>query len=242
MKKKLLENINKPIQLFKENGGIVGCCEKGGKFLGETLRSIFNVARFVMEPPISAVILAGLVTVDYLKKEEDKPLYLVGDLPTEVKSKSIERIVDLEIEVKDKKISKGAKQDIEQLLGLTKFDQKLFCSQYKRKLAEFHPDRQGGNEFLFKEIQQLAEEIRWTWFIDYKNLNNEDKQKYELMTNPILRVKSYLYQPKYFTNQMVGVIKVIIIASCLDDLYYCRNMQTGDIVELTEQELATYEI
>jgi hypothetical protein len=242
MKQKLLENISKPIKIFKENGGIVGVCEKGGKFLGQTLKGIFNVARFVVEPPVSAVILAGLITVDYLKKEDDKPKYLVGDSIQSTKTTAIEQTVDLEIELKEKRISKGAKQDIEQLLGLTEFDQKLLNSQYKKRLIEFHPDRQGGNEFLFKEIQQLAEEIRWTWFIDYKNLTEDDKQKYELMTNPVLRAKSYLYQPKYMNGETVGIIKVISIASCLDDLYYCRNMQTGEIIELTEQELATYEI
>lgn len=242
MKQKLLDNIHKPIKTFKESGGIVGVCEKGGRFLGKVLKGIFDVTRFVVEPPVSVVILAGLITVDYLKKEEEKPLLLVGNNELIPNITTGKNIIDLAIEVEEKRLSKGAKQDIEQLLGLDKFDQSLFFSQYKKKLKEFHPDRQGGNEYLFKEVQQLAEEIRWTWFIDYKNLNEEDKQKYELMTNPAMRVKSYLYQPKYINGEQVGIIKIINIASCSDDVYYCRNLQTGEIVELTEQELMSYEI
>jgi hypothetical protein len=242
MKKKLLENISKPIKLFKENGGIVGCCEKGGKFLGQTLKGIFNVARFVVEPPVSAVILAGLITVDYLKKEEDKPLYLVGDSTQSIKITSIEKTVDLEIELKDKKISKGAKKDIEELFEMNCFDEKLFINQYKKKIKQYHPDSPDGSESLFKEFKKLSEEIRWKWFIDMENLDPEDKRKFELQDFPELRHYSYLYIPKYKTNQRVGIIKIIKPASCADDLYYCRDMETKKIVELTEQELATHDI
>jgi hypothetical protein len=200
------------------------------------------VARFIVEPPVSAVILAGLITVDYLKKEEDKPLLLTGESTPTIKASSINKTIDLEVELKEKKISKGAKKDIEELFEMTSFDQKIFTTQYKKKIKQYHPDSPNGSESLFKEFRKLSEEIRWKWFIDCKNFDSEDKRKFELQEFPELRHYSYLYVPKYKTNQMISTIKVIKPASCLDDFYYCRDMKTKNIVELTEQDLATHDI
>jgi hypothetical protein len=242
MKKTLLANINKPIKLFRENGGIVGVCEKGGRFLGQALKGIFNATRFIVEPPISAVILAGLITVDYLRKEEENPLFLTGDSEPTNKAISVSKTIDLEVELKEERIPLGTKQDIEQLLGITRFDQKTLLQQYRKRIKEVHPDKPEGSESLFNEIQKIVEEIRWTWFIDYKNLDEEDKQKFELMTNPSLRAKSYLFNPKYRNSQMVGNIKIISMASCADDYYRCRDLTNDNIVFLTEEAVAKYEV
>lgn len=238
MKQTLLDNIQKPIRLFQENGGIVGVCEKGGRLLGQTIKGFFSVAKFVVEPPVSAVILAGLITVDYLKKDGEKNL-LTGIEFEPIKSDS-NIIVDLNKEYAEKRISKGAKFDIEQLLGLSVFDFNTFRNQCRKKKRQYHPDSSLGNKFIFNEFEKLIEEIRWTWFVDYKNLSEEDKQQYELMTNPVLRSKSYLYVPKYSNSQLIGGIKVINTASCADDIYYCRNIETNEIIELTEDALSNY--
>jgi hypothetical protein len=190
---------------------------------------------------VSAVILAGLITVDYLKKDEDVPLLLTGESNPIVKTNSINKTIDLGVELKEERITLGAKQDIEQLLGLTCFDQKILNQQYKKRIKEVHPDKPEGSKTLFDEIQKLMEEIQWTWFTDCKNLNEEDKQKFELMTNPSLRAKSYLFNPKYGNGEMVGSIKVISMASCADDFYYCRDTASDMVVKLTEEELATHD-
>jgi hypothetical protein len=244
MKKTLLEKINKPIKLFKKNGGIVGVCEKGGRLLGKTLKGLFDVTKFIVEPPVSVVILVGVITYDYLKKEETKPLLLTGDSEpftnTQTNPKA-NKIVDLELELEKETISLGAKRDIEDLLGLSYFDQETLSHQYRKKIKEVHPDLPVGSESLFSEIQKLMEEIRWKWFVDYNNLNEEDKQKFESLTHPSLRAKSYLFCPKYRNSEMVGGMKVISMASCLDDHYRCRDTTNNNIVFLTEKELAQYE-
>jgi hypothetical protein len=240
MKDFLWNRITKPIKLFQENGGIVGVCEKGGRLLGKTLEGIFNVGIY----PLFGVSLIVLVTYDYLKKDEYIPSLLTGDSEPTIKLTSGNKTIDLEIELIEKRISKGAKKDIEELFEMTCFDKEIFISQYKKKVKQFHPDSTNGSDSLFLEFKKLAEEIRWKWFIDMKNLDSDDKRKFELQEFPELRHYSYLYaqNPKYSTNKVVGTIRIIKPASCADDLYYCRDMETKNIVELTEQELATHDI
>lgn len=241
MKKILWEKIKKPWNLFVEAGGIVGACEKSGRVLGKTLKGVIDI---FVAPPVCFVVLIGVEIYTDLKKEEEKPLLLAGDGESVINiavDTKINKIIDLEQELLNENISLGAKRDIQYLLGLTCFDQKTLIQQYRRRIKEVHPDRLDGSETLFLEIQKLMEEIRWKWFIDYNNLNEEDKSKFESLTHPSLRAKSYLFCPRYGNGEMVGSIKVISMASCADDVYRCRDTTTNNIVFLTEEELAKHE-
>lgn len=236
----LIEGIWKPWRVFKDSGGVVGACTNGGRYIGETLKGIIDAVKFVGEPAVCFVALVGVVVVDKIREESTPQLQPHKE---EINSCEEEVWVDLELEFTNGNITIGAKEDIKDLFGLSKFNYKIFKDKYRLACLSSHPDQNNGNDFLFNEVIKLSEEIKWKWFYNFEELDSDLKVKYESMDFPELRTTSYKHKPNSkFSNGCVlnDKFKIICVSPEILNAYYCKDIHSGEYLNLLESELENF--